>query len=119
MVGDASGAMTFGLEGASVLGALRYSRQYEEQADREGMRMLVDSRIDPTGMIKFFEMIKKDDEKFPAVPTYLSTHPSPESRITALKLLASQSRVEPIKLLPGCDWQNIRSICQAAGRKKS
>ncbi len=41
VVGDVSGVMALGLETARTLGELRYSRRHEEEADRDGLRMLV------------------------------------------------------------------------------
>ncbi len=115
LTGDASGVMGFGLESARTLGALRYSRQNEEEADAEGMRMLIRAGIDPGGMIAFFEVLGRGDGK-EAVPfQYLSTHPQTEERVERLKLLAAQSQVKPVKLLPEYDWRDIRKICQKLG----
>jgi len=116
LMGDAKGAMSFGLEGARILGTLRYNRELEEKADLEGMRMLLTSGIDPQGMIAFFEMIKKEGEKSPEIPTYLSSHPSPENRIARLKALARPQR-SPNKLLQGYYWQDIRRVCEKTSPK--
>src|SRR5207244_2410003 len=59
--GDISGAMAYGLESARVLGALRYSRQYEAEADVEGLRMLLAAGVDPEGMIAFFETLRAEE----------------------------------------------------------
>jgi hypothetical protein len=39
--------MAYGLESARVLGALQYGRRAEEEADRDGLRMLLAAGIDP------------------------------------------------------------------------
>jgi predicted Zn-dependent protease len=111
-VGDAKG-LSYGMEGAQVLGMLRYSRQYEEEADAEGIRMLIASRIDPRGFITFFETIKKDGEKSFKIPAYLSTHPDMEGRIQRLRTLASGAPVPRTRLLPGYEWQDMRDFCPA------
>ena len=47
IMGDANSAMKIGKEGAGLLGALHYGRQFEEQADAEGMRLILAAGIDP------------------------------------------------------------------------
>ncbi len=115
LAGDMSGAMVYGLEGARILGELRYSRQDEEEADREGLRMLVAAGVDPSGMIAFFERLQKGQEKGPALPRYASTHPPTDERIARLRALVAAERSAAIPLLPGLDWQSVRSICHATG----
>jgi Zn-dependent protease with chaperone function/predicted Zn-dependent protease len=117
LAGDASGAMTYGLESARALGTLRYSRQNEEEADAEGMRMLLAAGIDPAGMIAFFKVLQKEGGEAPGLLAYLSTHPNPGDRIESLKSLASQSQRTPVKLLPDYDWGDITKICHAAGSR--
>ena len=113
--GDVSGAMTYGLEGARVLAELRYSRQDEEEADREGYRMLTAAGVDPAGMMRFFETLQKHTGKAPTLPSYLSTHPSTEGRIERLRSLGAAARPAASRLLPGLDWRNVRAICGATG----
>ena len=55
--GDVSGIMTFGLQAAHVLQTLSYSRNFEEQADQEGVLLLLRSGLNPQGMMTFFERI--------------------------------------------------------------
>ena len=116
MVGDASEAMAFGLEGARTLGALRYSRQSEEEADAGAISMMLSSGVDPGGMITFFERLKKENGKSLGLPAYLSTHPNLISRIERLKLLARQSPPPSVKLLQKYDWVNIREVCRESGK---
>ena len=117
LTGDASGAMRFGLEGARILGILRYSRGHEEEADLEGIRMLIAARIDPAGLIRFFESLKDKEQgkEGPAFLTYLSTHPSTADRVERLKALAAKADGKWITLLPDLQWREITQICHAAG----
>src|SRR2546430_17286372 len=73
MTGDLSGAMAFGAEGARKLAMLRYSRQYEESADAEGLKMLIAARIDPAGMISFYNVLMATTPDTPVFLSYLST----------------------------------------------
>jgi beta-barrel assembly-enhancing protease len=110
LAGDVSGLVAFGLESARTLGALRYSRQIEEEADREGMAMLHAARVDPAGALAFFEKLQREhggDEIF----RYLSTHPSTGDRLRTLRALAAGATVPPLPLLPGQDWAVIRTLC--------
>ena len=59
MTGDASGVFVYGVEAARTLGTLRYSRQAEEEADLEGLRLLVAAGIEPAGMVTFFESLRR------------------------------------------------------------
>ncbi|HSB69686.1 MAG TPA: M48 family metallopeptidase [Candidatus Methylomirabilis sp.] len=114
LTGDASGIMAFGMESARFLGELRYSRQNEEEADADGMRMLLAAGVDPAGMIAFFEVLQGEGKKGLTPPTYLSTHPSTEARITRLRSLAAEPQGPSLKLLQGQDWADVRRICRAA-----
>jgi predicted Zn-dependent protease len=107
--------MAYGLEGARVLAELRYSRQDEEEADREGYRMLSAAGVDPAGMMRFFETLQKKAGKAPTLPSYLSTHPSTEGRIERLRSLGATARPAASRLLPNLDWRNVRDICSATG----
>jgi predicted Zn-dependent protease len=115
--GDVSGAMAYGLEAGRTLAALQYSRQNEEEADTEGMRMLLAAGIDPGGMIAFFESLERQEVQTPGILRYLSTHPSTGDRIQRLRSLASQAQGTPAKLLPEYDWQEVRNMCEAASRR--
>ena len=53
VAGDVSGLMAFGLEAARTLGDLRHSRRNEEEADLDGLRMLLAAGVDPRGMLEF------------------------------------------------------------------
>jgi predicted Zn-dependent protease len=112
LTGDATGIATYGLESARLLGALRYSRQNEAEADAGGMRMLLEAGVDPAGMIGFFDTIRKESIRVPAGVKYLLSHPTTEERIETLKRLASASPRSSTKLLSGHDWDEIKKLCR-------
>ncbi len=111
-VGDAKG-LSYGLEGAQTLGMLRYSRQKEEEADREAIQMLIASGLDPRGLLTFFETVQKESRKSLKLPSYLSTHPDLEERIQRLKSLTSNAPIPTCPLLPGYNWKEFDDICPA------
>ena len=80
-------------------------------ADAEGMRLILAAGIDPGGMISFLEKIQKEDGKTTAMPAYFSTHPSPESRIEKLKILAGDPRNQTFRPLAPYDWKKIQGAC--------
>lgn len=112
LLGEASGVVAFGLEGAKVLSTLQYSRGNEEQADTEGMQMLDAAEIDPRGMIGFLELLQQQENDTPDFLQYFSTHPHTADRIAKLRALAAQTQYESTALLPGYDWQKVQNICQ-------
>ena len=114
LTGDVTGVMAYGLQAARTLGALQYGRLAEEEADREGMRLLLAAGVDPAGMIGFFEKIEDKRGQGPAVLKYLSSHPSLPDRIARLKALArEQPAPAPARLLGDHDWADVRRICPA------
>jgi predicted Zn-dependent protease len=112
--GDVTGAATLALDSARTLGALRYGRVHETEADTEGLKMLLAAGIDPKGMIEFFQILNNGshgDEK--GWWHYLSTHPPHGDRVQNLTKLAGSSVGQGQPLLPGPKWSDIRNICQS------
>lgn len=120
VTGNASGIGANGIEGARILGLLKYGRQHEEEADYGGIEMLQQAGIDPRGMIEFFEMIKqkeKTKEGFP-LSRYLSTHPATEDRIEKLKSLVNATPQPSMRLFLDYDWNDIRKICEVTASEE-
>ena len=64
VIGDVNGVMNGVLELAGSLDSLKFSRSMEEEADNKGMEMILAAGIDPEGMIRIFEALKKEQEGF-------------------------------------------------------
>ena len=80
--GDAGLAALASTQAASIQAQLKFSRRNEKEADRVGMRTLVESGMDPMAMSLFFERLQKASEYMGSrPPEYLLTHPVTESRI--------------------------------------
>ncbi|MCZ6753195.1 MAG: M48 family metallopeptidase [Acidobacteria bacterium] len=109
-VGDASGLATV-LGAAQTIGALRYRRRDEAEADREGMKAVQAAGIDPMGMIRFLNKLEESSGDMPRAAEYFSTHPLTRNRIEQLSRLAAQADYTPVPLLPGYQWAEMGKIC--------
>ena len=111
LIGDVTGPLAYGLQTARTLGELRYSRRAEEEADTEGMKMLLAARVDPAGMLAFFEKIQKEEGDVANAFAYLSSHPLAADRVARLKAMAAAWRGTPDPLLPNEDWPALMKRC--------
>ncbi len=110
--GDFTGGLAYGIEGARVLGMLRYSRLHEDEADREGLRLLQAVGIDPAEMIAFYRIMETQDPHDVAASSYLSTHSNTNDRIEKLIALAGSPPPHPVKLFSLEEWKDLRSLCR-------
>jgi predicted Zn-dependent protease len=62
---------------------LKYSRQDEATADLGGLDYMVRAGYDPNGMIETMQMLNREDTIRPV--EFLSTHPSPENRVSYIQ----------------------------------
>jgi Zn-dependent protease with chaperone function len=98
-----------------VLGALSYARADEEEADAEGMRLILAARVDPRGMISFFETLERLTGSSSGMLTYLSTHPATAERRAALAALADASPVAAEPISTGeIAWSELVQRCRAS-----
>lgn len=104
-LGDEAGIIGAIGESAGSLESLFYSRNFERESDEVGLNYLVAAKIDPQGMVSFFEKIKKEYEQDQSkvkeaigadttgvatetlehLEDFASTHPGVEERIQYLK----------------------------------
>lgn len=112
LVGDVSGLMAFALEGARALADLGHSRTAEDEADRDGMLLLHAARIDPAGMLSFYEHVRgSGEDDASGVMRYLSTHPAIGERLARLRALAAGAPPPAGRLLADYDWSDIKRMC--------
>ena len=97
------------LQSVGTLGELSYSRQDEQAADRDGIKMLQAARIDSAGLIDFLSTMETGGAS--QYLQYLSTHPETSNRIRELTRLANQMEYTPRKLVPGYQWVDLRKKC--------
>lgn len=124
MVGDVNNAMGTVLELAGQMERLRFSREMENEADAEGMRMILKAGVDPQGMVTLFAKLRaieeeslsemkknipqeQGDAENPQWSEYFSTHPAGKGRVERLQQLAEQGETETRPLLPDMDWNSM------------
>jgi beta-barrel assembly-enhancing protease len=89
LFGDASGLVSQ----ADQFKQLDYSRELETEADKNGLAIMLENKVQPDGMVKLLHILKKESEETPQLMKYLSTHPETEERIKSIEKLKT-SRLE-------------------------
>jgi beta-barrel assembly-enhancing protease len=88
LFGDASGLAAVLADGSQLLLRQSYSRDFEREADDAGWQYLLKANIDPRGMIRFFDRLKKEEQKYPQLGgslQLLNTHPATDERMKRLE----------------------------------
>ncbi len=101
-LGDATGLLAVLANNAPFLLTQKFSRDFEREADEQGFRYLEAAKLNPRGMITFFDKMRREEEKVrEQLPggealdalNFLSTHPATPKRMARLeKLLAKSPR---------------------------
>jgi hypothetical protein len=101
VAGQVLGAIVGGAAGSVIaqgtqfgLGAyfLKYSREYERQADLLGAQLMARAGYDPRAMATMFQTIQGEGGR--SGPEWLSSHPDPGNRSAAITREASMLRVQ-------------------------
>lgn len=72
---------------------LKFSRDDEREADREGVGILERAGYDTRGMLEFMQTLEAQQDRSPSsVEQFLSTHPAPASRVRDLEQLVAASK---------------------------
>ena len=100
---------TLGL--AKFIGLMKYSRESENEADVGGIKMLKSAKVDPQGMVEFFEIIDKHTGDVSDSLEYISTHPQTKDRIYKLKELTKGVKYKPIYFYSSKEWAEIKKVC--------
>jgi Zn-dependent protease with chaperone function len=86
---------------------LKYSREYETQADILGAQILARAGYDPIDLARMFETIEKEGGN--RGPEWLSSHPNPGNRQERIAQEARQLRVSPNRRGSGAEFSNIQA----------
>ena len=63
LLGDVEGIIAVLMENSGYLLTLKFSRDFEREADDRGFQILNDARINPSGMITFFEKLAQHEKE--------------------------------------------------------
>ena len=83
VIGDAGGIVAVIVQNADQLKQLGYSRSLEEEADRNGLKLMKEKQIDPNGMENLLKTLKKEEGEVEADSRmeFLSSHPLTKQRM--------------------------------------
>ncbi len=80
-------------QAANVAVQLKFSREFENEADRYGTVFMARGGWDPAGITRFFERILAVQKRHPHdIPPYLYSHPDVEDRIASVQQQAENLR---------------------------
>lgn len=108
LIGDVSGLLGAGVDLFQTASINQYSREHENEADREGVRMLDAADIDPAAMPQFFSIMAENQGNLPGIFEWISTHPDEESRIAHVDAMIA--KLPPRDYQPiDVDWADVRA----------
>ncbi|MDE3051566.1 MAG: M48 family metallopeptidase, partial [Nitrospirota bacterium] len=103
--GDQQGLVGIMKQLGVELFTLKFGREQETEADLTGLQLLQRAKIDPSGMIRFFERLSEKDE---GRMEWLSTHPMSTARADRLKTeLAALPKKSPEPFT--FDWKHVQA----------
>jgi hypothetical protein len=86
---------------------LKYSREYEKQADLLGAQIMARAGYDPRDLGRMFETIQKQGGA--GAPQWLSSHPDPGNRSAYIAREAAQLQIAPARENRTADFQQARA----------
>lgn len=96
---------------AGTLGALKYRRDNESEADIAGQTLMLAARVDPAGAGQFMRRLETRRDAAPRFATYLSSHPRTTERAAELERLAKGAPGTYEPLMNEAAWSRIRTGC--------
>ena len=105
VLGDQQGLVGMMKQIGVELLTLKFGREQETEADLTGLQLLQRAKIDPSGMIRFFERLSEKDQ---GRMEWLSTHPMSTARADRLKAeLAALPKKSPEPFT--FDWKHVQA----------
>ncbi|MFD2248087.1 M48 family metallopeptidase [Pontibacter ruber] len=92
LFGDVTGIAGVIIDNASTLHNLEYSREAEQEADKAGLVLLQQNKLDPKGMVWLMERL---DSGEPEYMEFISTHPRTQNRIEELNRQIKEAKYKP------------------------
>jgi len=118
LIGDASGLIGAGVDIFQAASINSYSREHENEADAEGIRMLHAAAIDPAGMAEFFTIMKHDHGDLPGIFSWVSTHPDHGARIESVQALVADLPAKQYRPLD-LDWEAVQKRVRTNAANKN
>ena len=87
---DVNGIMAVLAENAQQLHALSYSRGFEQEADEQGLTILMNNHLNPKGMVELFNHLERESKG--SVPAILSSHPLTKDRKENMQKLIAEKK---------------------------
>lgn len=88
---DISQAALASAAAGSAQSQINFTRENEKEADRIGIKLLINAEFNPHGMTAFFETLDKQSRLYgESIPEFLRSHPVTPSRISDSKHRASK-----------------------------
>jgi predicted Zn-dependent protease len=90
VLSDINGIMAIIGDNVRNLQELSYSRQFEMDAEEEGVKLMIDNKVNPKGRVNLFSRLQSTDVL--TIPEFLSSHPVTKERLNGInKLIKSNS----------------------------
>ncbi|HLY38619.1 MAG TPA: M48 family metallopeptidase, partial [Candidatus Binatia bacterium] len=103
--------------GAAETAQLRYSREFEQEADYFGLRFASEAGYDPHALGSFFKQLLIEQRVNPAgVPPYMLSHPITEDRIAHVDTIISAEKLKrpPGRPAASPDLPEVQAVARAA-----
>jgi Zn-dependent protease with chaperone function len=94
ILSDVNGIMATIGDNINSLNSLSYSRSFEQQADEDGLNLMIQNNINPAGMISLFKQMQSENDI--DIPQFLSSHPVTENRIDYIRNLIKEKNFKSI-----------------------
>jgi predicted Zn-dependent protease len=102
---------------AAQTAQLKYSRDFEQEADYIGLRIASQSGYDPHALGSFFKQLLIEQRINPAgVPPYMLSHPITEERVAHVESIIDAQKLRTPKGRPaaGSDFAEVQAVVRAA-----
>ena len=105
-----------GAVAAAQTAQLKYSREFEQEADYLGLRYATQAGYDPHALGSFFKTLLAEQRVNPAgVPAYMLTHPLTEERVAHVETTISAENLRTPKGRPaaGSELAEVQAVARA------
>lgn len=103
---------------AAQTALLKYSREFEQEADYLGLRYATEAGYDPNALGSFFKQLLAEQRVNPAgVPAYMLTHPLTETRIANIETTIKAQGLRPPRGRPAVspELAEVQAVARAVG----